>query len=110
MRYDTSMQGPYLLVNIREDLTIHSDPSRIKQIVAELRERGHTRIAIAFRPDTFTSSRLIAALVSCCQFMSRRDGELAVVANNERMQENFAILNVAHNDCLRIVHDESELA
>ncbi len=109
MRFETAQCGKFRVVRIRDSLTIHDNPRELKQIASDLLSRGIGEIAFSFTPDTFMSSRLLAVLVACCRLAHKEGGEIAVVAANEKMHENFQILNIAHENCFRIVLDETEL-
>ena len=55
---------------------------------------GARNIALAFPPQTFPYSRLIAALIQCYEMVDEKGGKLAVIEPNEDFMSFFRMINL----------------
>jgi anti-anti-sigma factor len=110
MLFETETCGTYTIIRIQEDITLHHNPSNLKKVIEELVATGVVRIALAFTPGTYPSSRLIAVLATSREMLKRSNGDLAIIAPSEKMVDTFSILNLAHNGYFTIVDSEEQLS
>jgi hypothetical protein len=109
MLLDIHKRGQYGVVRVLEDLTINTDPGRLRKIVEDYVAKGTFNVAFSFTPSTFPSSRLMAILVSSREILKRHEGVLAIISPNEKMIDTFNVLNLAHGDYFLLIDSEEEL-
>jgi hypothetical protein len=109
MLLNTYVRGKFGIIQVLEDLTIHTDPSPLRRMVDDFAQKGVVNVAFSFTPKTFPSSRLMAILVTSREMLHREKGTLAIIEPSEKMIDTFTILNLAHGDYFILVDSEDDL-
>lgn len=107
MAIETGQRGGYLVYSVQDNLGANSDISELESMVESKLEEGPARIALAFTPGSFLSSRVIATLVRCFALVEEAEGEMAVVLPSAQLEECIDILGF--RNLVRMVKSVDEL-
>lgn len=106
MLIETSWKDDYCVVRVRDNVTLHSDLSRLKEIIAEKTDQGTTHIALRFTDSSYFYTKQIATLVFCLEKIREVNGTLALIAPNENILD--VLKTVGFMDFARVYDSEDD--
>ena len=108
MRIETSALHGFQVLAVKEDLTMHSDCTPLRDKVSELIEQGNPRIAVSLTPDSFLCSRTIATMIQCVEYARDADGVFVLLKPSLEVVNAFKLVGILQ--LMKVCASEDELA
>jgi anti-anti-sigma factor len=108
MRIESRTLHGFQVLAVKDDLTLHSDCTPLRDKVSSLVKGGHSRIALSLTPDSFLCSRTIAAIIQCVEYAREAGGTFVLLNPSQEIANAFQLVGI--KQLMKVCSGEDELA